>query len=163
MKAWMSLANWAAAWISLAAAAFPLTASADDLIPARYFARLPKVAEGSIAPGGAHMALRLEEDGQYTTLVIAYDGASIKPIYGFDENEKYGTRWTHWLNAQDLLVSVIFYGRRGGVSVYETRLLTFDVEKKRTRAVFKYDRGENPHQIEDSIVSFLPKQPDEFL
>jgi len=152
--------------LSALAAALALAAAAPAEaapFPAEAFARLPKVAGGAVAPDGRHVAVRMEQDNRYITLVFGYDGQTFRAIRSFQEDDTYGVRWVEWVNAEDLLVSVRFAANRYGVATTETRLMAGKADDFKLKPLFRTDRNEMPVQIQDRIVSFLPRDPKHVL
>ncbi|MEL7030184.1 MAG: hypothetical protein AAGL49_13490, partial [Pseudomonadota bacterium] len=161
--------SWGSATFVIAAAAVA-TLSVLGVAPAlsapppvEAFARLPKAKGGSIAPDGRHLAVRVEQDGRYVMTVFAYDGDSLAAVRGFTEDDEFGTNWVEWMNADRLLVSVRFAARRYGTPTTETRLLSATTDGFKLKPMFRPEDGALPEQIQDNIVSFLPKDPDHIL
>jgi len=128
------------------------------------FARLPTFTDLAVSPGGKYLAARVNEDNRYVVEIFEIGTSQIKRVYSVRETEKTSVSWFRWKTDEYLLASTFSSaGWRGPVPTGETRLITIDVPKRKIIRLFHPQRNKRAVQIQDRIVSFLPRDPEHIL
>lgn len=145
--------------------ALPISVNATET-PVAAFAKMPTFTDLEISPGGKFVAARLFRGDRYIVSLFKLVDGSIEYVYGFTENETFSISWFEWVSPDRLVFSAAFTGMRGGVSRVQTqerRLMVINAETTDIRPLFRNRADEVPIQIQDRIVSFLPKDPKHIL
>ncbi|MFK7976602.1 MAG: alpha/beta hydrolase family protein, partial [Halioglobus sp.] len=145
-----------------------IRASLAESLPVEAFASLPRVSsvqQIQLSPSGEHLAYVLNSGG-YSVLAVQEIESGKRIMLRKTDNEKYVFRWLKWINPERFVFSVYFPDRRYGVATGETRLLAAGIHDDKVKLLLK-PRHDKEHrhisQVQDRIVSILPKEPDHIL
>ncbi|GAC04492.1 alpha/beta hydrolase family protein [Paraglaciecola chathamensis] len=138
-------------------------------LPPSQFSRLPSVVKPNLSPDGERIALiknYLNPEISVLSLLDVKTNA-VKMLVKSD-NEKVKVNWFTWANEKTLIVSLRFASKERFVKFTETRLIAIDVDEEeiKQRNLFKPRGGrskEHNSQFQDTVVSFLPNDPDHIL
>ena len=86
---------------------------------------------------------------------------TVKPLIASPKDME--VNWLRWKTDQRLLVSLEFADRRYGTATVETRLFAINPDGKELTFLVPVKKGQDPVQIADRVVSFLPEDPDHIL
>lgn len=139
-------------------------------LPLESFSQLPSYVSPKLSPSGNKIAyIRNYQSPEVAVLTTVDMLTGKKQFVVKSDNEKIKVRWFRWANEKTLIVSVIFASKRQRTDTSETRLLAIDIdgEEPVQRQVVRSKRGmyDDGHvsQFQDSIISFLPDDPDHIL
>ena len=126
---------------------------------------MPTFTDLEVSPGGKYLVARMFREDRYNVILFKLVDGRIQPVYRFSEDEKFSISWFEWVSPTKLVLSTGYSATRGSwrVQTEERRLLAFDAETKEIWPLYRSSRKEVPIQIQDRIVSFLPKDPDHIL
>jgi dipeptidyl aminopeptidase/acylaminoacyl peptidase len=139
-------------------------------LPVESFSQLPSYIRPSLSPSGNKIAFIRNYQSPEIALLTTVDLLTGKKQHIVkSDNEERKIRWFTWVNEKTLIVSIVFASKRYRTDTTETRLLAIDIDggKPVQRQVVKTKRGmyDDGHvsQFQDSIVSFLPDDPEHVL
>ena len=139
-------------------------------LPVESFSRLPNNSRPNLSPNGQKMAFIRNFQSPELAMLTTQDLLTDKIQYiAKSDNEKSKVRWFTWVNNETLLVSMMFAAKRYGTDTTETRLIAIDLSGKEPvqKQVVKSRRGglhgNHVSQFQDSIISFLPNDPEHVL
>lgn len=138
-------------------------------LPTTQYSRLPLVVKPDISPNGERIAfIKNYLNPELSVLsVLDLKTNKVKMLVKSD-NEDVKVNWFTWANEKTLIVSLRFASRQRSVKFTETRLLAIDVDGDdvKQRNLFRPKSGrsnEHASQFQDTVVSFLPEDPDHIL
>jgi len=141
--------------------------SEDGRPAAAAFFRKPLLEHVVISPDGQHIAAISARDGRETLIVRPRSGGAVRPLAKLDR-ERHRSSWTvrrvGWGSNEHLLVSVERpdpYGARHRAR--QSRLLVVDLEDARPRYLGEDWPYQEYSQYQDSVISWLPDDPDRIL
>jgi dipeptidyl aminopeptidase/acylaminoacyl peptidase len=142
------------------------TATAAD---AGLFGALPETAAAELSPNGRYIAAKTLLNGQYMLVIYDLDNiGKAKPVVASPKDM--AVNWLRWKSDERLLVSLSFADRRYGTATIETRLFALNPDGSNIkflvppRKLGKSEQSyEDPVQIADQVVSFLPDDPKHIL
>ena len=139
-------------------------------LPVESFSQLPSYIRPTLSPSGNKIAYIRNYQSPEIALLTTVDLITGKKQHIVkSDNEERKIRWFTWVNEKTLLVSIVFAAKRYRTDTTETRLLAIDIDGDEPvqRQVVKTKRGmyDDGHvsQFQDSIVSFLPDDPEHVL
>ena len=139
-------------------------------LPVENFSQLPSFTRPNLSPSGNKIAyIRNFQSPEIALLTTVDLLTGRKQHIVKSDNEERKIRWFTWANEKTLIVSIVFASKRYRTDTTETRLLAIDIDggKPVQRQVVKTKRGmyDDGHvsQFQDSIVSFLPDDPEHVL
>ena len=132
--------------------------------PAETFGTLPLLRGLDISPDGKKGAALIRANGEQGLGIFSIENGFEYKHFIRDKDEK-KLREFFWKQDDLVVFSVSLPGRRYGTRTTETRLFSMEVESGEMRGLFSraHDRNEMPPQIQDNVVSLLPKDPDNIL
>ena len=132
------------------------------------FATLAETADVDISPDGRYVAAKTFLNGQYMLVIYDLDSAGkVKPVIASPKDME--VNWIHWKSNERLLVSLSFASRRYGTATIERRLFALNPDGSNLkylvppRKLGKGDSTEEPVQLADQVVDFLPDDPANIL
>lgn len=132
------------------------------------FASPPETADAEISPNGRYVASRVFVNGQYMLVIFDLDNlGKVKPVVASPRDME--VNWLHWKSNDRLLVSLSFASRRYGTATMERRLFALNPDGTNLKYLVpakklgKGDSTEEPVQIADRVVDFLPDDPKHIL
>lgn len=158
----------ACAAFTLAAVPAPLHAAPPPRLPVEAFATLPVMGQVAISPGGRYVAaMMLEANRKYGVVIFDLEQLGTKPPLRASAGD-WHVNWLRWKTDERLIVSARYPHVRGLVAVLETRMIAVNADgsalkwlvqpRNDSKAGFR-----NWVQIADSVVSFLPDDPQHIL
>jgi len=133
------------------------------------FGQLENILNISLSPTGKRVATLRNLKGQISLITRSLDPAEKGQVFisTFEQGE---FKRVHWLSDERLLFSLRFPSTRYGSKAMESRLVAMDWNKKnmvnlvkRQKRSRRYEAAGFVSQIQDSIVSYLPNDPDHIL
>lgn len=142
------------------------TTTSAERLPASTFAVPAKISDVHLSPGGKRLIFQQHHDSY--SYVVTYDiDTEKKHFYARTDNSEYRVRWLRWVNDDHFLVSLYFPHHRYFAATGETRLLKGQAGKEGLDQVIHVRQNprsrQHMSQFQDSIVSFLPLEPDHIL
>jgi dipeptidyl aminopeptidase/acylaminoacyl peptidase len=133
----------------------PTPGPAAARLPVEAFARRPLVSHAALSPDGKRIAavMHRENDSFVAVRELGADG-KLKPVYKGGATAHIG--WVHWVSDKRLVVQLSFPARRHGVDTTETRLVSLRADGGDVQSLPRLPRDEEPPQIQDRIVDWLP-------
>ena len=139
-------------------------------LPVESFSQLPSYIRPNLSPSGNKIAFIRNYQSPEIALLTTVDLLTGKKQHIIkSDNEERKIRWFTWVNEKTLLVSIVFAAKRYQTDTTETRLLAIDIDADVPvqRQVVRTKRGmyDDGHvsQFQDSVVSFLPDDPEHVL
>ncbi|MEP1384576.1 MAG: prolyl oligopeptidase family serine peptidase [Paraglaciecola sp.] len=130
------------------------------------FSQLPSHMRPNLSPGGKKIAYIKNYLSPEVTVLTSVDLVTGKrQLLVKSDNEKIKIKWFTWANEKTLIVSVKYTSTQGRTDYTETRLLAVDIdgEKPLQRQIAKPKRSQRASQFQDTVVSFLPDDPEHIL
>ncbi|MFT2092883.1 alpha/beta hydrolase family protein [Paraglaciecola sp. 2405UD69-4] len=130
------------------------------------FSQLPSHARPSLSPSGNKIAFIKNHLSPELTLLTSFDLVTGKQLHLVkSDNEKIKIKWFRWANEKTIIVSVRYTSTQGRTDYTETRLLAVDIDGDSSvqRQIAKPKRSQRSSQFQDTVVSFLPDDPEHIL
>jgi len=139
-------------------------------IPVEAFSQLPSVQKFSVSPSGnkiVYVRNTLEKGISFIVMIDMVTGD--KRVLGMTDNHGEHFRWLRWANEDIILGGIIIKTIRNRKKIQETRLYKFYADGKSqsqsvySNRIFKISRRETKPIIQDSVIDWLPDDPDHVL
>lgn len=125
------------------------------------FYRLPRFVQPTLSPSGDYLASRVITNNQLGVLITALE-TDEEPIF-LAGGKGWQVNRTLWLSDDKKLVSFSQPSSFRGTPLTVTRTMLVDTKTKKTRTLFKREKGWGFLQIQDAILGGIYGQPDTFL
>lgn len=143
--------------------------------PLASFSRLPAYSRLRLSPDGHQVAFIKNYPHPHNIAVLSVlnqNAKEVKPLLKSD-NKAIKINWFKWASEEILVVSARFEASERGIKYFQTRLMSIDVSVPiseiklktllRPRAKFNYSSNNRVSQFQDSVIDFLPDDPEHIL
>lgn len=138
-------------------------------LPSTQYSRLPLVVKPDLSPNGEQIAfIKNYLNPELSVLsVLDLKTNKVKMLVKSD-NEGVKVNWFRWANDETVIVSLRIARTQGTVKFTETQLVAINIgeDEVKQRNLFRPKSGrsnEHRSQFQDTVVSFLPDDPDHIL
>ena len=140
-------------------------ASVSKELPISVYGNLPAFSQLQLSPNGKNLAAIKNIDGSLVLTVINLNTGKQKYLLQAD-NLDVTLNWHTWASNDVILFSAGYTSKNRSIKYTETRLYKYDLSLNNDLQLAikpRLSRGELQAQFQDSIISFLPKQPNKIL
>ena len=138
-------------------------------LPTTQYSRLPLVVKPDLSPNGEQIAFIKNYLNPEVSVLSVLDLKTNKvKMLVKSDNEGVKVSWFRWANEETVIVSLRIARTQGTVKFTETQLVAINIgeDEVKQRNLFRPKSGrsnEHRSQFQDTVVSFLPDDPDHIL